>query len=138
RTTVENQRFVVSDRRIAGRTVAELDIPRRFDGVITRVRRGDLDLLARDDLTLEVGDRVLAVVPRERLAAASRFFGDSEREVSELAPVPVGVGMPVGRLLGLLAGPLGGGVAFALGSAAGPSVAGMVRGHVERTGPLVW
>lgn len=138
RTTVENQRFVVSNRRIAGRTVAELDIPRRFDGVITRVRRGDLDLLARDDLTLELGDRVLAVVPRERLAAVSRFFGDSEREVSEIDPVPVGVGMAIGLLLGLVTIPLGGGVAFALGSAAGPLMVGMVLGHLERTGPVVW
>src|SRR5690606_15471412 len=134
----ENQRFVVSNRRIAGRTVAELDIPRRFDGVITRVRRGDLDLLARDDLTLELGDRVLAVVPRERLAAVSRFFGDSEREVSEIDPVPVGVGMAIGLLLGLVTIPLGGGVAFALGSAAGPLMVGMVLGHLERTGPVVW
>lgn len=138
RTTVENKRFVVSDRRVAGRTVAELDIPRRFDGVITRVRRGDLDLLARDDLTLEVGDRVLAVVPREQLEAVSRFFGDSERRVSEIDPVPVGVGMAIGLLLGLVTIPLGGGVAFALGSAAGPLVVGMVLGHLERTGPLVW
>src|SRR5690606_31043002 len=65
RSTVDNQRFVVSDRRVAGRTLAELDLPGRFDGVVTRVRRGDLDLLGRDDLTLELGDRVLAVVPRE-------------------------------------------------------------------------
>ncbi|EYR65075.1 transporter [Actinotalea ferrariae CF5-4] len=138
RTTVENQRFVVSDRRIAGRTVADLDMPGRFDGVVTRVRRGDLDLLARDDLTLEVGDRVLAVVPRERLAEVQDFFGDSERRVSEIDPVTVGGGLAFGLLLGLVTLPLPGGVAFALGSAAGPLLAGMVLGRLERTGPLVW
>lgn len=138
RTAVENQRFVVSDRRVAGRTVAELDLPRRFDGVLTRVRRGDLDLLARDDLTLEMGDRVLAVVPRDRLRAVSRFFGDSERRVSEIDPVTVGIGLALGLLLGALTLPLPGGAAFALGSAAGPLVVGMVLGRLERTGPVVW
>ncbi|MEO7132075.1 MAG: TrkA C-terminal domain-containing protein, partial [Dermatophilaceae bacterium] len=63
RTSVDFRRFVVSSRQVAGLSVAELDMPGRFGGVITRVRRGDLDLLARDDLTLDLGDRVLAVVP---------------------------------------------------------------------------
>lgn len=138
RSEVENRRFVVSDRRVAGRTVAELDLPGRFDGVVTRVRRGDLDLLARDDLTLELGDRVLAVVPRGRLDEASALFGDSERRVSEIDAVSVGLGMALGLLLGLITAPLPGGARFALGAAAGPLLVGMVLGRLERTGPLVW
>nr|WP_237728185.1 TrkA C-terminal domain-containing protein [Cellulomonas sp. APG4] len=138
RSVVENRRFVVSDRWVAGRTVAELDVPGRFDGVITRVRRGDLDLLARDDLTLELGDRVLAVVPRERLDAASAFFGDSERRVSEIDPLTAGAGLALGLAVGLVTLALPGGAQFALGSAAGPLVVGMVLGRLERTGPFVW
>jgi putative transport protein len=138
RTSVDFRRFVVSDRRVAGRTVAELDLPTRFGGVLTRVRRGDLDLLARDDLTLELGDRVLAVVPREELAAVSRFFGDSERRVSEIDALSTGIGMGLGLLLGLVSLPIGGGLTFALGAAAGPLLVGMVLGRVERTGPIVW
>lgn len=138
RTSVDNRRFVVSDRRVAGLSIAELDIPGRFGGVITRVRRGDLDLLARDDLTLELGDRVLAVVPREELGAVSAFLGDSEQRVSEFDPITVGIGMAVGLLLGLLSIPLGGSTEFALGSAAGPLLVGMVLGRLERTGPAVW
>jgi putative transport protein len=138
RTSVDHRRFVVSDSRVAGRSVLELDIPGRFGGVITRVRRGDLDLLARDDLTLELGDRVLAVVPRGQFAAVSAFLGDSERRVSEIEAVPAGIGMALGLLLGLIAIPLPGGAAFALGSAAGPLIVGMLLGRAERTGPLVW
>ena len=138
RTVVETQRFVVSDRRVAGRTVAELDVPGRFDGVVTRVRRGDLDLLARDDLTLELGDRVLAVVPREHLDEARALFGDSERRVSEIDAVTVGLGLALGLLAGLVSIPLPGGGSFALGAAAGPLVVGMVLGRAERTGRLVW
>ena len=138
RSSVDYRRFVVSDRRIAGRTVAQLDMPGRFDGVMTRVRRGDLDLLAREDLVLELGDRVLAVVPRERLDEVSEFFGDSERRISEIDALPVGLGMALGLLIGLIAIPLPGGGSFALGAAAGPLLVGMVLGRLERTGPLVW
>jgi len=138
RTSVDHRRFVVSNSAVAGRSVLELDIPGRFGGVITRVRRGDLDLLARDDLTLELGDRVLAVVPRDELTAVSAFLGDSERRVSEVDALSVGIGMALGLLLGLVAVPLPGAASFALGSAAGPLLVGMVLGRAERTGPLVW
>ena len=138
RTVVDFRRFVVSNRRVAGRSVAELDFPGRFGGVITRVRRGDLDLLGADDLTLELGDRVLAVVPRDELTAVSRFLGDSERRVSEIDALTVGIGMALGLALGLVTIPLPGGASFALGAAAGPLLVGMVLGGLERTGPVVW
>lgn len=138
RSEVENQRFVVSSRFIAGLSVAELDMPGKFGGVVTRVRRGDLDLLASDDLTLEYGDRVLAVVPRESLGAVRKYFGDSERKISEVDAVTLGAGMALGLLLGLISLPLPGGISFALGAAAGPLVIGMVLGKMERTGPVIW
>ncbi len=138
RTAVDHRRFVISNRAVAGRSVAELDIPRRFEGVITRVRRGDLDLLARDDLTLELGDRVLAVVPRGRFMAVSKFLGDSERRVSEVDAFSLGLGMALGLVLGLVTIPLGGDMFFTVGAAAGPLIMGMILGRVERTGALVW
>jgi len=138
RTSVDHRRFVVSDRRVAGRSIADLDMPGRFGGVITRVRRGDLDLLARDDLTLDLGDRVLAVVPSDELEAVSKFLGDSEQRVSEIDALTVGIGMVLGLGLGLITLPLPGGASFSLGPAAGPLLVGMVLGGLERTGPVVW
>src|SRR5690625_803750 len=138
RTAVDHRRFVISNRAVAGRSVAELDIPRRFEGVITRVRRGDLDLLAREDLSLELGDRILVVVPQARLGEVARFFGDSERKVSEVDAFTLGLGMAAGLLLGLVVVPLPSGLSFSLGAAAGPLLVGMFLGHVERTGPLIW
>src|SRR5690606_33663916 len=138
RSVVHFRRLVVSAARVAGRTVHELDIPGRFGGVVTRVRRGDADLLAHEDLVLQLGDRVRVVFPRGRLNQLSELFGDSEREVSEIDPLSATTGIAVGLLLGLLTVPLPGGVAFALGSAAGPLVVGMVLGRLDRTGPIVW
>nr|WP_300337950.1 TrkA C-terminal domain-containing protein [Actinomyces sp.] len=138
RTAVDYRRLTVSSTRVAGRTIEELDLPGRFQGVITRVRRGDLDLLAREDLVLELGDRVLAVVPSEQLEAAADYFGDSERSISQIDAFSVGIGMALGVLLGLVAVPLPGGITLRLGVAAGPLVVGMVLGRVGRTGPFVW
>ena len=138
RSDVDYRRFIVSDRHVAGRTVEDLDIPGRFGGIVTRVRRGDLDQLASDDFVLELGDRVRVIVPRDQMPEVSALFGDSERKVSEVDTLSLGVGMVLGLLLGLIVVPLPGGVRFALGAAAGPLVVGMTLGRLERTGPLVW
>ncbi|MDM8084307.1 TrkA C-terminal domain-containing protein [Cellulomonas cellasea] len=138
RSVVDFRRFLLSSPKVAGRTVGELDIPAKFGGTVTRVRRGDLDLLASDDFVLELGDRVRVIVPREEMPAVSQLFGDSERKVSEVDALSLGVGLVLGLLLGLVQVPLPGGTTFALGAAAGPLVAGMVLGRLERTGPLVW
>ena len=138
RREVDYRRFVVSNKDVAGRTIGELGLPSRFGGVVTRVRRGDLDLLAHDDLSLELGDRVRVVVPRGRLGDVGQVLGDSERRVSEVDAFSLGVGLALGLAVGLISLPLPGGVTLALGSAAGPLVVGMVLGRLERTGPLVW
>lgn len=138
RSTVDYRRILVSDPKVAGRTIAELDIPGRFDGVVTRIRRGDLDLLASDDEVIALGDRLRVVVPRGQLPAVSSYLGDSERRVSEIDALSTGIGLALGLALGLIAIPLPGGVTIALGAAAGPLVVGMVLGRLERTGPLVW
>ena len=138
RTAVDFRRLTVSSTRVAGRTIAEVDMPGRFQGVITRVKRGDLDLLAREDLVLELGDRVLAVVPSDELEKAADWFGDSERSIAQIDAFSVGVGMALGVLLGLVAIPLPGGITLRLGVAAGPLVVGMILGWVGRTGPFVW
>lgn len=138
RTHVDFRRLTVSSTRVAGLTIGELDMHGRFQGVITRVKRGDLDLLARDDLVLELGDRVMAVVPSEQLEPAADFFGDSERSIGQIDAFSVGLGLGLGILIGLVPVPLPGGITLKLGVAAGPLVVGMVLGWRERTGPFVW
>lgn len=138
RSIVGFRRFLVSNREVAGRTIRELNVPDRFGGVITRVMRADSELLATDELVLELGDRVLAVVPRDQMEAVSEYFGDSVRKVSEIDALSIGVGMALGLLLGLVTVPLPGGNSFALGTAAGPLLVGLLLGRLERTGPIVW
>ncbi len=138
RSEVDFERIIVSNPDAAGRAVAELSLPARFGALVTRVRRGDLDLLARDDLTLQLGDQVAVVVPRDQLPAVRDYFGDSQRQVAEVDALALGVGLVLGLLLGVVSLPLPGGMLFQLGPAAGPLVAGMILGAFRRTGPLVW
>lgn len=138
RTALDYRRVFVSNREVAGRRLGDLDLPERFGAVVTRVRRGDVEMLARDDMVLELGDRVRVVTDRTKLDAVSAYFGDSYRALSEIDILAFSVGPALGLLLGLIAVPLPGGVDLRLGIAGGPLVVALVLGALERTGSIVW
>lgn len=132
------RRIFVSDPAVAGRPLQELKTLSRFGALVTRIRRGDVDLVPEGRTVLELGDRVRVVAPRERIPEVTRFFGDSYRALGEVDAVSFGLGIGCGLVLGGLSIPLPGGAFFRLGPAGGPLVAGLVLGALGRTGPLVW
>jgi putative transport protein len=138
RGTVDFRRVFVSNPAVIGRRIGDLDLRSRYGALITRVRRGDLEFLARDDLVLEAGDRVRFVALRERMDEVGRFFGDSYRAVSEIDILSFGLGILLGLLLGQLPIPLPGGGVFKLGIAGGPLIVALVLSAVRRSGPIVW
>lgn len=138
RSEVDFEWFICSNPEVSGRTIAELNLPARFGAQVTRIRRGDLDLLATDETIIEPGDHVAVVAPRDEMEKISEFFGDSERRVSEIDAVAVGIGLVIGMIVGSAQIPMPGDMSFSLGPAAGPLVVGMVLGGLRRTGPLVW
>ena len=138
RSDLDFRRIFVSDSSVAGRSLAELKTLTRFGALVTRVRRGDVDLVPEGRTVLELGDRVRVVAPRARMAEISNFFGDSYRALGEIDAVSFGLGAALGLLLGLVSIPLPGGMYFRLGPAGGPLVMGLVLGALGRTGPIVW
>jgi putative transport protein len=84
RRDVDFEKIRVSDTDLTGRTIAELNVPVRFGGVITRVTRGDLELLAKDELPLQPGDEVSVAVPSDQLKGIRKFFGDSDTRIAEI------------------------------------------------------
>jgi putative transport protein len=135
--TLDFKRVFVSRRQVAGRTLAELNLTGRFGVVLTRIQRGDVELLPSHDTSLELGDRVRVVGPKENIAEVSRYLGDSYRALSEIDVVSFSLGIALGLLLGSVPIPLGG-ASFKLGFAGGPLLVGLLLGALGRTGPLVW
>ncbi|HSJ12834.1 MAG TPA: TrkA C-terminal domain-containing protein [Longimicrobiales bacterium] len=138
RSEIDYRRIFVSSRAVAGRTVRELALPARFGAVITRVIRGDVELLPHASLVLELGDRVRVVARRERLDQVSAFFGDSYRALAEIDITTFALGLFLGLLAGLVPIPLPGGITVHLGFAGGPLLVGLLLGARGFTGRFVW
>lgn len=138
RSRLDVRRIFVSEPAAAGKPLRELRLLERYGALITRVRRGDTDLLPNGAMRLELGDRVRVITARERMEEVGRFFGDSYRALSEIDVMTFGLGIALGLLVGLIPIPLPGGLTFKLGFAGGPLLVALVLSARGRTGPIVW
>lgn len=133
---LDSRRITLSNKALAGRSLAEIELAERFGGTISRVRRGDVDMVASQDIVLQLGDRLRVIVPADQMRAAAEYLGDSERGMSDINPIGLALGLTIGVLLGTRHIPLPGG-GFALGAAGGTLLVGLVFGRLGRIGPLI-
>lgn len=138
RTQFDFRRISLSRRELAGTRLSDLDLEGRYGATVTRVRRGDADLVADESFVLQLGDRLRVVGPSGRLADISELLGDSDRSLSEVDNLGFALGIALGLLLAQLAVPLPGGGEVELGLGGGPLVAALVLGTFSRTGPITW
>ncbi len=138
RSELDYRRMFVSNPHLAGRRLRDLHLIREFEAVVTRVRRGDFELLPDGDTVLELGDQVRVLAHRNRLEKVREIFGDSYRALGEIDVLSFSLGVALGLLLGSIPISLPGGVVFKLGIAGGPLVAALILGAMGRTGPMVW
>ena len=136
---VQSRRIVVTHKDALGRTVGELDLESRYGVTITRASRADIEFVASSDLTLQLGDTVLAVGEEPALRRAAGLLGNAPSTLNHPQLIPVFLGIAAGVLLGnvpwtipLVSTPV------KLGLAGGPLVMALILSRVGQIGPLSW
>lgn len=138
RRELDVRRIFVSNPRVAGHALRELNLIQQFGAIVTAVRRGDTDWVPDGNTVLQLGDRVRVLTRRANMNVVSTFLGDSYRAVSEFDVLTFGFGIVLGIAVGLIPVPLPGDITVRLGLAGGPLVVAMILGARGRTGPFVW
>ena len=133
-------RYMVTNSEISDRPVSWLQ-PRlvELDAVLTRLRRGDLNLPITSDTVVKLGDFARIVSPLESEAALTRLFGNSLHGLAEAGLLSAALGILAGLFLGAIpvSLPMLHGT-ISLGAAGGPLVMGLLLGYLGRTGFMVW
>lgn len=137
RRDLDMRRITVSRAELAGRPIRDLDLEHRLHATISRVRRGDVDMVGTAATVLQLGDRVRVIAPSRRMPEVTAFFGDSSRGLTDLNPVALGLGLLAAIALGQIAVPLPGSGTFSLGIALAALLVGLVLGRLGRLGPMV-
>lgn len=134
----EVHRYFVSNREIVERPLSELGLA-KLGAVVSRLRRGDVDLPINDHTLLHLGDRVRVISYRDREPEARKFFGNSVTMLTETGYFSFALGIIFGLVLGQIPLPVPGlSEPVRLGIAGGPLVAALLLGSLGRTGPFIW
>lgn len=135
---MESSNVFVSNPRVAGQPLSELNLPQQFGAILTRVRRGDVELLPRRDTVLELGDQVRVLTRRDNRSVVTDFLGNSYRALSEIDMLTFSLGIGLGLVVGSIPIPLPGGLSIQLGFAGGPLIVALILGALGRSGGVVW
>ncbi|HWR15960.1 MAG TPA: aspartate:alanine exchanger family transporter [Terriglobales bacterium] len=138
RSELDFRRYLVSSKDVVGKRVADLDLANQLGATVTRIRRGDAELVPTQETRLEFGDSVRVVSKAEQFGAISKFFGDSIRGSAETQFGSVAIGLVLGALVGMLPIPLPNGQVLRLGLAGGPLLVALILGRMERTARITW
>lgn len=138
-SSITFRRVVVTDRAMLGKPVRQLGLAERFDVVLTRVTRADLEMSAVPGLRLQFGDQVQIVGRPEDLDRAAKVLGNSLKELNETHFIPLFIGIVLGIALGTLPIVVPGiPQPVKLGLAGGPLIVALLLGRVGRIGRQVW
>ena len=99
---IRYRRMFVSNKAVVGKTIRELNLTQELHAIITRLRRGDIDIVPTPDTVLEMGDRIRVLTQQENMERATKYFGDSLKSITETDYLSLSLGIVLGVFLGMI------------------------------------
>ncbi len=125
-----SRRIVITQNKINGKTIRDLNLRTLFGVNITRINRSGIDLLGRPDLVLQVGDRVMVVGELDAIKKVEHFLGNTLKRLNEPHLITIFFGILIGILVGSIPFYLPGmPMAAKLGLAGGPLIIAILLGR---------
>ena len=120
---------VLTRRMLNGKRMGQLQLRSTYGINVSRVLRGDMKLLATDNLRLQYGDRIVMVGSPKALDNAERFIGNAVQTLNEPNMGSIFLGLILGLVVGIIPLQLPGmAIPVRLGIAGGPIVMGIIVG----------
>lgn len=97
-----SERIVVTNSKLQGKRLGDLNLRASFHVTITRVKRAGIDLIATPSLILQLGDRVVVVGAKENVHRVEGLLGNSVQRLDHPQLFSIFLGITLGVLLGSL------------------------------------
>lgn len=138
-TDMRVERVVVTNEKVLGKKIRDLQVKERYDVVISRLNRAGVELVASQDASLQFGDILNLVGRPSSVDAVADMVGNAQQKLQQVQMLPVFIGVGLGVMLGSI--PLyvpGFPVALKLGLAGGPLIMALILGRIGSIGKLYW
>ncbi|MCH4896596.1 putative transporter [Marinilabiliaceae bacterium JC040] len=129
--------FLVTNHKIAGKTISQFGIYRRYSANITRIFRSGVEIMPSLNTSIEFGDRVRVIGEVDTMPEIKKEIGNSIKELVHPNVIPLFAGIFVGVILGCI--PIfipGLSTPVKLGLAGGPLIVALFLGHKVRIGNM--
>lgn len=131
------RQIIVTNRSLVGKTIEETQFSDLFPASITRIFRGDTEIIASQSTRVEFGDTLRVIGARDKMEEVACYIGNSMHSLAHPNLLPLFIGVLLGILLGSIPVYIPGLPAPAkLGLAGGPLVIALLLGHKGRVGKL--
>lgn len=138
-TALQVSRVVVTNEKVLGKKIRDLNLKQKYDVVISRLNRSGVELVASSNANLQFGDILNLVGRPESIDRVADIVGNAQQKLQQVQMLPVFIGIGLGVLLGSI--PLfipGFPAALKLGLAGGPLVVALILGRIGSIGKLYW
>lgn len=95
-----NRRILITKPELNGKRLGDLKLRKLYGINITRINRAGVDLVAKPNLTLQVGDRVNVVGTETAVSNVEKVLGNSMKRLNEPNLITIFVGIALGIILG--------------------------------------
>ncbi len=124
------RRLAITNSSLTGKRLRELHIREKYGVSVTRILRTGLELVARPDLILQMGDSVLVVGSEDSIARVAAVVGNKPEKLSHPNLVPIFFGIALGVIFGSIPFKFPGiPQPVKLGLAGGPLIIAILLGH---------
>ena len=97
-----SKRILVTEEDVNGKTLSQLSLSGKFGVNATRIYRAGVELLARPDQRLQIGDRIRVVGPSDAVDRLAARLGNSHNQLDHPNILTIFVGIFIGILFGSL------------------------------------
>ena len=128
---------LVTKRKLIGRTVGEIGIYRRYPANLTRIFRGEFEIIPNINSVVQFGDVVRIVGSKDVLDEIALEFGNSTKRLDKPNVMPIFIGIVLGIIFGSVPIYIPGlSVPAKLGLAGGPLIIAIILGNIGRVGRI--
>jgi putative transport protein len=133
----ERQNLLVTEYKIAGKSIRELASLKHYGVVITRITRGGLTFVPNTATLIETHDNLTTVGRTEDLKVFAKAIGHRSTAIGSTDLLSLSVGLTLGIVAGLIPIGLPGSTPITLGLAGGPLLVALLLGHFGKIGRIV-
>ncbi len=97
---LQTRKLIITRADLTGKKLSDLDLRHTCGANVTRVIRSGIELVARPNLILQVGDKIKVVGRETDIKAAAKIVGNKKEILSHPNLIPIFFGIAIGVIFG--------------------------------------